>query len=69
MKRRLLTLLRRTRTWIKRFAVAVLMHSGFLSPSMLLLWLEWLREDMHPQHPGMPTVLAEIAEIRERGAR
>lgn len=56
---------RAARTWTKRLWVSTLMHSGFLSPSMQLLWLEWLRDDLKPTDPRLPAVLLEIAHVKE----
>jgi hypothetical protein len=66
MRRPFITRVRRFGTWCQRFAVSILMLTGFLPAPLLLVWLRWLHECMHPQHPGMPTVLAEIAEVQER---
>ncbi len=53
------------RTWAKRVAVSFLMHTGFLAPSMQLLYLEWLRDDLKPTDPRLPVVLVEIAQLQE----
>lgn len=57
---------RRLWTWALRLVISALMLTGFLPAPLLLEWLRWLRESMHPQHPGLQTVLAEIAAVEDR---
>lgn len=54
------------RTWFLRVLVSWLMLTGFLPRPLLVVWLEWLHECLHPQHPGMDLVLAELAATREQ---
>ncbi|HEY0825114.1 MAG TPA: hypothetical protein VGD76_15095 [Ramlibacter sp.] len=64
--KRALAFYRWARTWAIRWAIAFLIPTGFLPAPLLLEWLRWLRESMHPQHPGLPVVLREIAEVEDR---
>lgn len=64
--RRLAQIARRAHTWARRILVSWLMLTGWLPRPLVLVYLEWLHECLHPQHPAMDLVLVELATVREQ---